>query len=141
MIRVNLKVKFPEVIDNRVFPNIEYGNKIYDAICLDDKGMIYIIDAYGEIRPFPMHYVRIVPDTELNTISDTFIKEKIDLMDTTIKELTETILEIGKTKATKSDSELLDVTIPDIYAKIEKLGELISSKNKPEIKHADKVKK
>lgn len=141
MIRVNLKVKFPELIDNRVFPNIEYRDKIYDAICLDDKGMIYIIDGYGEIRPFPMHYVRIVQDTVLPTKSDTFIKEKIDLIDAEIKMLTEAILEINKTKATKSDSELLDVTIPDLYAKIEELKTLISSKNNPETKSVTKGKK
>lgn len=141
MIRVNLKVKFPELIDNRVFPNIEYRDKIYDAICLDDKGMIYIIDGYGEIRPFPMHYIRVVSDKKLSGISDTFIKEKIDLMDATIKELTEIIMEFGKTKATKSDSELLDVTIPDLYAKIEELKKLIPIQNNSETKSVNKGKK
>lgn len=141
MIRVNLKVKFPELIDNRVFPNIEYRDKIYDAICLDDKGMIYIIDGYGEIRPFPMHYVRITSNQEQKGVTNTFIKEKIDLIDAEIKMLTEAILEINKTKVTKSDSELLDVTIPDLYAKIEELKTLISSKNNPETKSVTKGKK
>lgn len=100
MIRVNLKVKFPEVIDNRVFPNIEYVDKIYDAICLDDKGMIYIIDAYGEIRPFPMHYVRVVTeeiklasksDSELLDVVIPDLYEKNKTLETAIEELQERI--------------------------------------------------